>query len=277
MAQDIQDGFEMKPHERTLAIAIDCSRAYDRVWRPKLVNRMMEEGVPKCMIRWFKSFLEDRKAQVRLGQGKSKWMRLQQGLPQGAVSSPVLFLLYVNKWDNLQEERVEYSGFADDIAVWAKGTDLGDLRDRLERALRKIEKWAGDLKIQLNPSKTEACLFTNNLAERDHDPKLTLDGKVIQMKKQIKLLGVTLDQKLTFKTQTELVCQKMRKRARVLTALAGKDWGSSRKILTSIYKALVESVVWYGAAGWLPWLSKSNLKKLERSQRMDLKSSDRPP
>ena len=95
---------------------------------------------------------------------------------------------------------------------------------------------------------------------------------MIQMKKQINLLGVTLDQKLTFKTQTELVCQKMRKRARVLTALAGKDWGSSRKILTSIYKALVESMVWYGAAGWLPWLSKSNLKKLERSQRMALRA-----
>ena len=62
----------------------------------------------------------------------------------------------------------------------------------------------------------------------------------------------------------------MRKRARVLTALAGKDWGGSRKILTSIYKALVESVMWYGAAGWLPWLSKSNLKKLDRSQRMAL-------
>ena len=113
------------------------------MWRPKLVNRMME-GVPKCMIRWFKSFLEDRKAQVRLGHGKSKWMRLQQGLPQGAVSSPVLLLLYVNKWDNLQEDIVEYSGFADDIAVWAKGTDLGDLRDRLEKVLRKIEKWAGE-------------------------------------------------------------------------------------------------------------------------------------
>ena len=38
----------------------------------RLVNRMMEEGVPKCVIRWFKSFLEDRKAHVRLGQGKSK-------------------------------------------------------------------------------------------------------------------------------------------------------------------------------------------------------------
>ena len=44
----------------------------------------------------------------------------------------MLFLPHVNKWDNLQE-RVEYSGFSDDIAVWAKGTDLGDLRDRLEK------------------------------------------------------------------------------------------------------------------------------------------------
>ena len=49
----------------------------------------------------------------------------------------------------------------------------------MKRVLRRIEKRAGDLKIQLNSSKTEACLFTNNLAERDHNPKLTLDGKVI--------------------------------------------------------------------------------------------------
>ena len=86
---------------RTLAIAIDCSRAYDRVWRPKLINRMMEEGVPKCTIRWFKSFLEDGKAQVRLGHEKKQVDEATTGSPT-TVSPPVLFLLYVNKWDSLQ-------------------------------------------------------------------------------------------------------------------------------------------------------------------------------
>ena len=72
LSQDIQDGLEMKPYKRTVAIALDCTKAYDRVWKTRLLERMMDEKVPTKMLKWFKNFLEDRKGCVRFRSEKSK-------------------------------------------------------------------------------------------------------------------------------------------------------------------------------------------------------------
>jgi hypothetical protein len=225
LSQSIQDGFEKKPHHRTLGVAVDCSKAYDRVWRSRLIQRMLDEGVPGPFIRWFKDFLEDRKAAVRIGYDRSKFRRLQEGLPQGAVSSPILFLLYVNDWDSYTVQGVEYSGFADDVAFWVTGEKLDDLAQKARAALDGVERWAKRNRVLLNPSKTEACLFTNNVTERKWDPGLVLDGKAVEMKKELKLLGVVIDQGLRFAGHLLATTERMRKRSRVLSALAGKTWG----------------------------------------------------
>ena len=79
-----------KLHLRTIALAMDCTKAYDKVWINRFLERMMEEKIPKVMISWFKSFLEDRKAKVKVNEEFSKWTKLKEGLPQGAVCSLVL-------------------------------------------------------------------------------------------------------------------------------------------------------------------------------------------
>ena len=72
LSQDIQDGLERKPHLRTIALAVDCAKSYDRVWINRFLERMMEEKIPKVMTSWFKSFLEDRKAKVKVNEEYSK-------------------------------------------------------------------------------------------------------------------------------------------------------------------------------------------------------------
>ena len=52
MVQEIQDGFEEKGgHKRTIGVTLDCSKAYDRVWRVRLLERLMDEGAPSPMVR----------------------------------------------------------------------------------------------------------------------------------------------------------------------------------------------------------------------------------
>ena len=136
-----------------------------------------------------------------------------------------------------------------------------------------MTRWAERYRVKLNHQKTEACLFTNSIAERNWDPELVLDGKAVVMKKELKLLGVVFDQGLRFSGQLATITEKMRKRARVLMALAGKSWGCGwdRDSMIRVYKALVESVVWYGAAGWLPWITKTGFDRLEEAQRAALR------
>ena len=197
LVQEVQDGFERRGgHEKTIAVTLDCSKAYDRVWKVKLVERMMEEGAPSPMVRWFYSFLEGRQACVRIEDSKSGWKRLQEGLPQGSVSSPALFLLYANDWGTAMESDVSYSGFADDVALWCTGRDVEVLKVRMQRALVKVEQWAGAHKIELNPSKSESCLFSRFGRDRDKTLGLRIANREIESKKDVVFLDIIIDQGL---------------------------------------------------------------------------------
>ena len=169
-------------------------------------------------------------------------------------------------------EGVSYGGFADDLALWCTGREVGALREKMQRALQKVDEWAKENKIELNPNKCDSCLFTRDARERGMGLGLKLGGKVIQTKKELLYLGITVDQGLTFGTQVDKVVNKMKKRGRVLWAVAGKDWRWGREEMIQVYRAVVEACIWYGGSAWIPWLSESSLGKLERAQRKGLKA-----
>jgi hypothetical protein len=91
----------------------------------------------------------------------SDYHKIRDGLPQGVVCSPVLFLLYANDWKDTVQEGVEYiySGFADDICIWAKNKDWKIALEDVQYAAGKITALADSNKIELNPTKSEACVF----------------------------------------------------------------------------------------------------------------------
>ena len=231
----------------------------------------MDEKVPTKMLKWFKSFLGDRKGCVRFRSEKSKWKRLREELPQGAVSSSLLLLLYVNEWNSFVEEGVEYSGFVDDICIWAKDTNIEEANRKVQRASEKIVEWAKKNKIELNPTKSEACRFTNSKADQQKELKINIEGKEIPVGKEVTFLGVVFETNMSFNKQVEKVTKKVKKRTRIINAVAGKDWGWEWKSLRTLYIVMVESCIWYAAAGWMPWITKTGMRKIETAQREALR------
>ena len=79
-------------------------------------------------------------------------------------------------------------------------------------------------------------------------------------------LGVTYDRRMTFGTQVKKVCQQMLRQINLLRVVGGTIWGWQKQDLRTIYIATQRSVAEYAAAAWTPWLSSSNIEKLERTQ-----------
>ena len=73
---------------------LDFSRAYDRVWRQELILSMLEKGVPLQFLRWIAAFLQNRQGRVLFANALSHSMVVRQGVPQGSVLAPLLFLFF---------------------------------------------------------------------------------------------------------------------------------------------------------------------------------------
>ena len=63
----------------------------------------------------------------------------------------------------------------------------------------------------------------------------------------------------------------MSERCIIVASLTGKKWGWRKEQLRRVYLAAQRSVLDYAAAAWQPWLSDSQLNKLEVAQNKALR------
>ena len=77
-------------------VALDISKAFDRVWHQDLISSVKSYGVGNTFIRWLSDFLCNRSICVVIDRINSNLYSVNSGVPQGSVISPILFLLFLN-------------------------------------------------------------------------------------------------------------------------------------------------------------------------------------
>ena len=112
-------------------------------------------GISGALLKWFKSFLCDRRQHVVVNGSTSDWSPVLSGVPQGPILGPLLFILYLP--NNLQ---CVVKMFADDVAIYKSIATREDC-DLLQRDLSLISSWCQDGLMNLNPSKCEALCISN--------------------------------------------------------------------------------------------------------------------
>ncbi|GFX60398.1 RNA-directed DNA polymerase from mobile element jockey [Trichonephila clavipes] len=137
--QSIIDGFQEKPHKKTLAVFLDISAAFDRVWRQKLVHTIQGTGINGKALLWINDFLRGRKFSVRFNGALSESRRMWAGVPQGSVLSPLLFLIFMNTIHHHIHPDTNIACYADDIAVWHSHNDITESEKALNTTLKDPE------------------------------------------------------------------------------------------------------------------------------------------
>ena len=277
LVQKVSDGFQLKPPLRTVMALLDYSKAYDRTWRERLLAKMLDMGVPITITRWVAAFLRTRTAQVLMNGTLSSKVRMKQGLPQGSVLSPLLFIIFINDLVKDLPEEVTASLFADDAALYAQHTDLSIAEEKLQEAITVVENWSLENKLDLNTKKSCTFFFSTDPHEASWRPNINLLGSRMpfgegEEEKKPKFLGVRLDRTLCFQDHVMEVCERVTKRCRMLSCLASRAWGWRKRSLRRVFITCQRSILDYAAPAWQPSLSPSQFEHLERTQNRSLRA-----
>ena len=278
LSQAIEDGFQSKPMKRAVMVLLDYSKAFDTVWRSKLLTSMADKGVPLEYIKWLYSFLQNRQASVRLHGASSTKVHLQQGVPQGCVLSPLLFVFFINnvvdrlmEVDPVRAKQLVISLFADDVTVLARNKSRVQATADAQWAVDIIAEWSKEWLLELNATKSEVAFFSNWSHEFKFEPTITVDEKAIPFNSRPKLLGVRYDTSLTFHDHTVEVARAATEKLGMIAAVGNTAWGWSKYHLRQLYFSYMRTRLDYSGPGWQPWLSESSIQLLERTQNKALR------
>ena len=80
----------------TRAVALDISKAFDRVWHAGLLHKLKSYGISGQIFGHISSFLSNRRLRLVLDGKSSQEYPINAVVPQGSILGPTLFLVYIN-------------------------------------------------------------------------------------------------------------------------------------------------------------------------------------
>ena len=198
---------------------------------------------------------------------ESRSFRVRRGVPQGSVLDPVLFSLFINGIPASLPSSVSCSLYADDLAIWSSSSSVPTAVEATQGALFRLERWSEYWCLPLNPSKCEASFFSVDSHQASLQPNPLLLGSRLRFNPTPTFLGVTFDRTLSFSKHVSSLKAKFFPRFKALRCISASSWGPSVESLSVLYKAFLQPLLAYASLGWFPFLSATNITKLERHHR----------
>ena len=158
--------------------------------------------------------------------------------------------------------------YADDLAVLVTGADMLWITGMAQKTINIAANWASEQELQFSSKETEIVLFTH---KRVTDlGYLSLNGSKLEPSKAARLLGVTLDSKLTWKPNITPITRKASIALLQCRQIMGETWGINKpSMIKWIYTAMIRPIMLYARVSWAGGLNKKYLeRKLTNVQRL---------
>ena len=196
---------------RVHALFIDFRKAFDLVDHGILLRKLAEMNVTKAFWLWTRSFLEERRQQIKLAGTLSSVKPCPAGVLQGSVMSPALFNIHINDIENSIQDglSINICKYADDCTqdeVVSQGSS-----SHMQEALEAVQEWSNRNKMTINSKKTKDMWICFNTAIPVPEP-LVIGNEVVERVNSHKLLGVWHQNNLKWNCHVKNIVTKANKR-----------------------------------------------------------------
>ena len=151
--------------EKLYVLFVDFSKAYDRVPRYKLMECLKNRGCGKIMLMAICAMYRCTKNVLRAASIDSN-----MGVRQGAPTSCLLFVIYIDKMIRMIKERVGPDGFLGELHALLLMDDTVILATSREMCLTKmnvLSQYCHEYGMQINEKKTKFFVINGSLRDKE--------------------------------------------------------------------------------------------------------------
>ena len=211
-----------------------------------IMTKMVFYGISGKANNLIKSYLQERCQRTFVDYGSRKyyssWESAIDGVSQGSISGPLLFVLYVNDMPTAVSDISNPVVYANDTSLIISNSDGRTFDNNINTAILKLYRWFCNNLLLLNLEKTYFLQFlTKNCSTTDLH--ISYGNKQVSCTHSIKFLGLMIDDKLSWQCHIDQMIPKLNKASQVIRFL---KLLLSLEALKMVYFSIFHSILTYG-------------------------------
>ena len=177
----------------TGALLTDLSKAFDCISHDLLIAKLHAYGFDTDSLRLIHSYISERQQRTKIDSTFSSWADIIYGVPQGSILGPLLFNIFINDIF-LFTKVTKITNYDDDSTPYVCGSNVTNVINKLESDSILLLKWFRDNGMKPNEDKCKLLI-----SKTDDKIALLVGSQIVNSSHSEKLLGITIDNNLTFK------------------------------------------------------------------------------
>ena len=241
-------------------LSTDMSKAFDSMHPPLLLKKLESYGFSRDALLLIRSYFENRQNRVKMGNTRSDWTVSNRGCPQGSLFGPLLWNIFQNDM-TYEIKNCKISMYADDHQLFVSGKSIQEVEKELNSDIENASKFYHDNVLIANKDKYQAMVIREN-KPNDKEVEVKVNEIEIEQTSSMKLLGVSIDDRLNFTEHIRNVSTRASQRVGVIFRLRNLISTETKSIL---YKTAILPHLTYCDTVW-HFCKASDKHKLERVQ-----------